>query len=89
MRSSLPTTLTDDYPTTRRRFRRRVLDMALQSLQITAITAMRARDVSRPTPEEQKAADDRPLRDETPRRDHRRDGRGNSYGRGGSSPVAS
>lgn len=62
--------------------------MALQSLQITAITAMRARDVSRPTPEEQKAADDRPLRDEMPRRDHRR-GRGVSYGRGGSSPVAS
>jgi hypothetical protein len=46
--------------------------MALQSLQITAITAMRARDVSRPTPEHQEAADQRPLRDETPRRDNRR-----------------
>ncbi|MCT9933826.1 hypothetical protein N5079_26795 [Planotetraspora sp. A-T 1434] len=46
--------------------------MALQSLQITAITAMRARDVSRPTREEQEAADERPLRDETPRRETRR-----------------
>ncbi|MFC0865287.1 hypothetical protein ACFHYQ_23625 [Sphaerimonospora cavernae] len=63
--------------------------MALQSLQITAITAMRARDVSRPKPEEQKAADDRPLRDETSRRDFRRDARSTAYGRGGSSPVVS
>ncbi|ETK31363.1 hypothetical protein [Microbispora sp. ATCC PTA-5024] len=46
--------------------------MALQSLQITAITAMRARDVSRPTREQQEAADERPLRDETPRRESRR-----------------
>lgn len=46
--------------------------MALQSLQITAITAMRARDVSRPTSEQQEAADQRPLRDETPRREPRR-----------------
>jgi hypothetical protein len=46
--------------------------MALQSLQITAITAMRARDVSRPTKELQEAADRRPLRDETPRREGRR-----------------
>ncbi|GAB3903882.1 hypothetical protein [Microbispora bryophytorum] len=46
--------------------------MALQSLQITAITAMRARDVSRPTAEQQEAADQRPLRDETPRREPRR-----------------
>jgi hypothetical protein len=42
--------------------------MALQSLQITAITAMRARDVSRPTVEQQEAADRRPLRDEAPRK---------------------
>ncbi|MCG5216280.1 hypothetical protein [Streptosporangium sp. KLBMP 9127] len=46
--------------------------MALQSLQITVTTAMRARDVSRPTAEEQEAADGRPLRDEAPRRDSRR-----------------
>ncbi|MEV7804585.1 hypothetical protein AB0O28_16715 [Microbispora sp. NPDC088329] len=46
--------------------------MALQSLQITAITAMRARDVSRPTSEQQEAADQRPLRDEAPRREPRR-----------------
>ncbi|GAA4558073.1 hypothetical protein [Planotetraspora kaengkrachanensis] len=46
--------------------------MALQSLQITAMTAMRARDVSRPTEEQQEAADRQPLRDETPRRDTRR-----------------
>jgi hypothetical protein len=46
--------------------------MALQSLQITAITAMRARDVSRPSKEQQEAADRRPLRDETPRRDPKR-----------------
>ncbi|GAA1004665.1 hypothetical protein Aple_101010 [Acrocarpospora pleiomorpha] len=46
--------------------------MALQSLQITAITAMRARDVSRPTAEQQEAADRRPLRDEMPRRDTRK-----------------
>ncbi|WP_326643111.1 hypothetical protein OG884_06400 [Streptosporangium sp. NBC_01755] len=43
--------------------------MALQSLQITAITAMRARDVSRPTPEQQESADRRPLRDETPHKE--------------------
>ncbi|MFC7649104.1 hypothetical protein ACFQX6_58270 [Streptosporangium lutulentum] len=43
--------------------------MALQSLQITAITAMRARDVSRPTQEQQEAADRRPLRDESPRKE--------------------
>ncbi|MBB2910917.1 hypothetical protein FHS43_002182 [Streptosporangium becharense] len=43
--------------------------MALQSLQITPITAMRARDVSRPAREQQEAADRRPLRDETPRRE--------------------
>ncbi|GAA1509171.1 hypothetical protein GCM10009677_47560 [Sphaerisporangium rubeum] len=42
--------------------------MALQSLQITTITAMRARDVSRPDAEHQEAADRRPLRDETPRK---------------------
>ncbi|GAA1298324.1 hypothetical protein Psi02_58270 [Planotetraspora silvatica] len=46
--------------------------MALQSLQITAMTAMRARDVSRPTEEQQDAADRQPLRDETPRRETRR-----------------
>jgi hypothetical protein len=46
--------------------------MALQSLQITAITAMRARDVSRPSKEQQEAADRRPLRDEMPRRENRR-----------------
>jgi hypothetical protein len=46
--------------------------MALQSLQITAITAMRARDVSRPTKEQQEAADSRSLRDEAPRREPRR-----------------
>ncbi|GAA4593931.1 hypothetical protein GCM10023194_59470 [Planotetraspora phitsanulokensis] len=46
--------------------------MALQSLQITAMTAMRARDVSRPTEEQQEAADRQPLRDEMPRRDNRR-----------------
>jgi|GEM_PF-6881474 len=45
-----------------------VAGMALQSLQITAITAMRARDVSRPSPEQQEAAERRPLRDETPPR---------------------
>ena len=45
-----------------------VTGMALQSLQITAITAMRARDVSRPSHEQQEAADRRPLRDETPLR---------------------
>ncbi|WP_157594532.1 hypothetical protein [Streptosporangium amethystogenes] len=43
--------------------------MALQSLQINAITAMRARDVSRPTQEQQESADRRPLRDETPRKE--------------------
>ncbi|MBT2228529.1 hypothetical protein [Nonomuraea sp. NEAU-A123] len=46
--------------------------MALQSLQITAITAMRARDVSRPSKEQQEAADRRPLRDEMPKRDPKR-----------------
>ncbi|WP_158557938.1 hypothetical protein [Spongiactinospora gelatinilytica] len=46
--------------------------MALQSLQITAITAMRARDVSRPSKEQQEGADRRPLRDEMPRREARR-----------------
>ncbi|MEU7860317.1 hypothetical protein [Nonomuraea sp. NPDC049141] len=46
--------------------------MALQSLQITAITAMRARDVSRPSKEQQEAADRRPLRDEMPKREPRR-----------------
>ncbi|MBG0832800.1 hypothetical protein HS041_34435 [Planomonospora sp. ID67723] len=49
--------------------------MALQSLQITALTAMRARDVSRPSREQQEAADRRPLRDETPRREQPRRGR--------------
>ncbi|GAA3441239.1 hypothetical protein [Planomonospora venezuelensis] len=49
--------------------------MALQSLQITALTAMRARDVSRPSREQQEAADRRPLRDETPRRDQPHRGR--------------
>ncbi|MGC5015289.1 hypothetical protein ACLQ2R_31395 [Streptosporangium sp. DT93] len=43
--------------------------MALQSLQINTITAMRARDVSRPTREQQEGADRRPLRDEAPRKD--------------------
>ncbi|WP_433242277.1 hypothetical protein ACQPYK_37780 [Streptosporangium sp. CA-135522] len=43
--------------------------MALQSLQINALTTMRARDVSRPTQEQQEAADRRPLRDETPRKE--------------------
>ncbi|MFJ2033428.1 hypothetical protein [Streptosporangium sp. NPDC087985] len=43
--------------------------MALQSLQIGTVIAMRARDVSRPTQEQQEAADRRPLRDETPRRE--------------------
>ncbi|GII67190.1 hypothetical protein Skr01_72750 [Sphaerisporangium krabiense] len=42
--------------------------MALQSLQITPITAMRARDVSRPSDEQQDAADRRPLRDEAARK---------------------
>ncbi|MEV0198045.1 hypothetical protein [Nonomuraea sp. NPDC050691] len=46
--------------------------MALQSLQITAVTAMRARDVSRPSKEQQETADRRPLRDEMPRREPRR-----------------
>ncbi|MEV1249464.1 MULTISPECIES: hypothetical protein [Nonomuraea] len=46
--------------------------MALQSLQITAITAMRARDVSRPSKEQQEAADRRPLRDEMPKREPKR-----------------
>ncbi|MFO7253098.1 MAG: hypothetical protein DIU60_020350 [Actinomycetes bacterium] len=42
--------------------------MALQSLQIDAVIAMRARDVSRPTKEHLEAADRKPLRDEMPRR---------------------
>ncbi|MEV0973405.1 hypothetical protein [Microtetraspora glauca] len=46
--------------------------MALQSLQITAVIAMRARDVSRPTDEQQEAAERRLLRDEMPRREVRR-----------------
>lgn len=62
--------------------------MALQSLQITTITAMRARDVSRPTRDQQEEADHRPLRDETPRREPRR-GERQAYGSGGSSPVSS
>ncbi|HEX4814316.1 MAG TPA: hypothetical protein VFV66_16345 [Nonomuraea sp.] len=49
--------------------------MALQSLQITATIAMRARDVSRPSKEQQEAADRRPLRDEMPRHDAKRRGR--------------
>ncbi|GLW10844.1 hypothetical protein Misp01_59720 [Microtetraspora sp. NBRC 13810] len=57
--------------------------MALQSLQITAITAMRARDVSRPTTDQQEAADRRPLRDETPRRETRRGGQATGRGPGG------
>ncbi len=56
--------------------RRTVEGMALQSLQITAVVAMRARDVSRPSKEQQEAADRRPLRDEQPRRDARRKGQG-------------
>ncbi|GAA1718997.1 hypothetical protein ACBR40_43645 [Nonomuraea sp. AD125B] len=48
--------------------------MALQSLQITATIAMRARDVSRPAKEQQEAADRRPLRDEMPKRETRRKG---------------
>ncbi|MGW0803614.1 hypothetical protein [Nonomuraea sp. NPDC002799] len=47
--------------------------MALQSLQITATIAMRARDVSKPSKEQQEAADRRPLRDEMPRRDAKRE----------------
>ncbi|GAA0914393.1 hypothetical protein [Nonomuraea longicatena] len=46
--------------------------MALQHLQITPLVAMRARDVSRPSPEDQDSADRQPLRDETPRREPRR-----------------
>ncbi|MFF4777420.1 hypothetical protein [Microtetraspora fusca] len=46
--------------------------MALQNLQITTVVAMRARDVSRPTPEQQEVADRRLLRDEMPRRETRR-----------------
>ncbi|MEV0616969.1 hypothetical protein AB0I81_26865 [Nonomuraea sp. NPDC050404] len=46
--------------------------MALQSLQITAVVAMRARDVSKPSKEQQEAADRRPLRDEMPRREVKR-----------------
>ncbi|MFC5825701.1 hypothetical protein [Nonomuraea insulae] len=48
--------------------------MALQSLQITAVVAMRARDVSKPSKDQQEAADRRPLRDEMPRRDPKRKG---------------
>jgi hypothetical protein len=49
--------------------------MALQSLQITATIAMRAREVSRPSKEQQEAADRRPLRDEMPRRESKGKGR--------------
>ncbi|GAA4196621.1 hypothetical protein AB0C10_07045 [Microbispora amethystogenes] len=49
--------------------------MALQSLQITATTAMRARDVSRPSREQQETAERRPLRDETATRRESRRGR--------------
>ncbi|GAA3641942.1 hypothetical protein GCM10022224_000330 [Nonomuraea antimicrobica] len=52
--------------------------MALQSLQITAVVAMRARDVSRPSKEQQEAADRRPLRDEMPKRDPKRPATGKS-----------
>ena len=55
-------------------FWRRLEGMALQSLQITAVVAMRARDVSKPSKEQQEAADRRPLRDEMPRRDSKRKG---------------
>ncbi|MFC4009246.1 hypothetical protein ACFOY2_18575 [Nonomuraea purpurea] len=48
--------------------------MALQSLQITATIAMRAREVSRPSKEQQEAADRRPLRDEAPKREAKRKG---------------
>jgi hypothetical protein len=48
--------------------------MALQSLQITGVIAMRARDVSKPSKEQQETADRRPLRDEMPRRDAKRKG---------------
>ncbi|MEV5325023.1 hypothetical protein AB0K67_12790 [Nonomuraea sp. NPDC052634] len=48
--------------------------MALQSLQITPVVAMRARDVSRPSKQQQEAADRRPLRDEMPRREGKRKG---------------
>jgi hypothetical protein len=48
------------------------LGMALQHLQITPLVAMRARDVSRPSREDQDSADRRPLRDETPRREPKR-----------------
>ncbi|WP_165634884.1 hypothetical protein [Thermostaphylospora chromogena] len=58
--------------------------MALQSLQITAVTAMRARDVSRPTKEHEEAADRRPLRDEMPRREQRRGRERRGQGSGGS-----
>lgn len=49
--------------------------MALQSLQITGTIAMRARDVSKPSKDQQEAADRRPLRDEMPRRDAKGKGR--------------
>jgi hypothetical protein len=58
--------------------------MALQNLQITAVTAMRARDVSRPTKEHEEAADNRPLRDEMPRREQRRGRERRGQGSGGS-----
>ncbi|WP_283137858.1 hypothetical protein [Rhizohabitans arisaemae] len=41
--------------------------MAIQGMRITTITAMRARDVSRTSPEQEAAADSRPLRDESGR----------------------
>lgn len=50
--------------------------MGLLNMPITAVVAMRARDVSRPTPEQQEAADRRPLRDEAPRRPDPRRRRG-------------
>ncbi|WP_202638793.1 hypothetical protein [Bailinhaonella thermotolerans] len=39
--------------------------MALQGMRITVTTAMRARDVSRPTQAHHEFAERRPLRDET------------------------
>lgn len=63
--------------------------MALQNLQITAITAMRARDVSRPSPEHHRAADRKPLRDEMPRRERRRGREQRGQGSEGSWPIVS
>ncbi|SDG31558.1 hypothetical protein SAMN05421505_103156 [Sinosporangium album] len=45
--------------------------MALQNMQITAITAMRARDVSRPSQENHDFAERRPLRDESGKKDRK------------------